>query len=402
MLKKYASFIDQGLVSGGNFLTVAICAHFLPLEEQGKFIYVFSSYIGLVLLNVSGIFQGAAVLAPSKDQAYGPALAKFQVCSALVIALLVGLIWKFAGPSLDWNISNYDAALIAIFLLFQQLTDFTRRSSYIFSDDQSALISSLLTYPIRLLALYLVMPRSVDIVLIILIASSCIPTAMALREANQSNLENSKWTKLVLEHLSYSKLFIAGSLLSWLWAYAPVFILGMLQGKAAAALLASIRGISSMANIFIEQLETKAAADWSRQFHLEGIQSVKNAISRINKIAFAFWSIVMCIIVFFHEAIVTIILGNQYLPYARVLVIAWIGYGTFYIARIYGIQHRTFGDNRIEFIAGVFGLLSAGIGSYLLIPHFEVEGAAWVYALIALTMLCIQVIVPKRSKEHYE
>jgi O-antigen/teichoic acid export membrane protein len=401
MLKKYASFIDQTLVSGGNFLTVAICAHFLPLEEQGKFIYVFSSYIGLVLLNVSGIFQGAAVLAPSKDQTYEPALARFQVYSALLMALFVGLIWRLVGPSLGWDISAYDAGLIITFLFFQQLTDFTRRSSYIFSTDQSALLSSLLTYPARLLALYLIVPSSVDVVLIILIASSCIPTGVAIRKANQSKLILSKWTELVLEHLNYSKLFIAGSVLSWLWAYAPVFILGMLQGKAAAALLASIRGISSMANIFIEQLETKAVADWSRQFHREGTKSVQSSIDRLNKIAFVFWALVMGIIYSFHESIVAIILGDQYLPYASVLMIAWIGYGAFYVARIYGIQHRTFGDNRIEFIAGIFGLLSAAIGSYLLIPLFQVEGAAWVYALIAITMLCIQVVVPKKSVEHY-
>lgn len=395
MLKRYYSFLDQILVSGGNFLTIALCAHFLPLDEQGKFIYVFSSYIGLVLLNVSGIFQGAAVRAPLRDSAYISVLAKLQIYSAFLMAALVGIVWFFVGPYLGWTLTFYDSVLIIAYLFLQQLTDFTRRSSYIFSDPKYALLSSLLTYPLRLLVLFLVVPQTIDGVLLILIVSCVVSAGMAIKEFNRYKMNFSKWREQAMEHLNYSKLFIAGSFLSWFWAYAPVFILGMLQGKAAAALLASIRGISSIANIFIEQLETKAAADWSRQYHKEGADSVKKSISKINKLALGFWLLVMLIVLIFNESIVRVILGSQYLPYSNILIIAWVGYGVFYVTRIHGITHRTFGNNRIEFIAGISGLLAAVLGSYWLIPQFQVEGAAWVYVFIAIMMLSVQVLASK-------
>lgn len=398
MLKKYYSFFDQGLVSGGNFLTVALCAHFLPLEEQGKFIYVFTSYIGLVLLNVSGIFQGAAVRAPSRDSTYLSVLARLQVYSALLISTLVGIAWLCVGPYLGWSVTPYELALIIAFLFLQQLSDFTRRSAYIFSSAESAFHSSLWTYPIRWLILFLVAPKTIDGVLIIMIASCVVSAGMAMRASINSRVDFSWWQEQALEHLNYSKLFIAGSVLSWFWAYTPVFILGMLQGKAAAALLASIRGISSMANIFIEQLETKAAADWSRQYHSEGAASVRQSISQINKLALVFWVFVMLIIVVFNQSIVSLILGSQYSPYSNILIVAWVGYGAFYVTRIHGITHRTFGDNKIEFIAGASGLLAAALGSYWLIPQFKVEGAAWVYVLIAIIMLCVQVLVSKKAE----
>lgn len=398
MLKKYYSFYDQVLVSGGNFLTVALCAHFLPLEEQGKFIYVFTSYIGLVLINVSGIFQGAAVRAPSRDSTYLTVLARLQVYLALLMSILVGIVFLWVGPFLDWSLNPYELALIISFLFFQQLSDFTRRSSYIFSSAKSAFLSSLWTYPVRLLILFLATPKTMDSVLIILIISCLVSAGMAIRQFNNSKVDLLRWREQTLEHLNYSKLLIAGSVLSWFWGYTPIFILGMLQGKAAAALLASIRAISSIANIFIEQLETKATADWSRKYHSEGAASVKQSISQINKLALVFWLFVMVIIAVFNQSIVGLILGSQYAPYSNILIVAWTGYGAFYVTRIHGITHRTFGDNKIEFIAGAFGLLAAALGSYLLIPQLKVEGAAWVYVLIAIIMLLVQVLVSKRAE----
>jgi hypothetical protein len=49
-----SSLADQVLVSGGNFLTIAICAHALPFAEQGKFTYIFASYIAVLWLNITG------------------------------------------------------------------------------------------------------------------------------------------------------------------------------------------------------------------------------------------------------------------------------------------------------------------------------------------------------------
>jgi hypothetical protein len=53
-IRKLSSPADQVLVSGGNFLTIAICAHALPLAEQGKFTYIVASYIVVLLLNIAG------------------------------------------------------------------------------------------------------------------------------------------------------------------------------------------------------------------------------------------------------------------------------------------------------------------------------------------------------------
>ena len=96
-MRNLSSLVNQVLVSGGNFLTIAICAHELPLSEQGKFTYVFASYMALLLLNAAGIFQGAAVRAPAQERdSYQISLARLQLLQAFLLSLLVCAAWVTA------------------------------------------------------------------------------------------------------------------------------------------------------------------------------------------------------------------------------------------------------------------------------------------------------------------
>ena len=287
--------------------------------------------------------------------------------------------------------------LIITFLLFQQLADFKRRAAYIFSTDTDAALSSLSVYILRVLALIIFRPKTLDGVLWIMVLSSIVPVAKMALSLARTHLSIDSSIKLILSHLYYSRLFILASLVSWVWTQVPVFALGFMQGKESAALLVSIRGISNVANIMMEQLETKAVADWARMYHAQGAKSMKEAIRKLNSLAFIFWVAIMLVILLFGEQIITLVLGKLYAPYSLVLSISWVAYGIFYGARIYGIQYRTLGDNRIEFIAGIAGLLAALLASWLIIPLFHVSGAASVYIFIATSILMAQVFLPKKS-----
>ena len=391
-IEKHYGLLDQMLVSGGNFLTLALCANYLPLEEQGKFIYIFSTYIGVVLLNVSGLFQGAAVRAPNQDLFYETVLARMQVLMAFLYSALLAVVWYLFGSYFGWRLTIPMVFLLACFLGIQQLADFKRRISYIFASSKEACKSSAFIYPIRIICIGFLRPDNIVSVLLILLITALIPATMTIAIAVKEKISYSSTTTKALDHLHFSWLFTVGSILNWLWSYAPIFLLGALQGKGAAALVASIRGISSVANIFAEQLETKAAADWARILHHQGENELKLKIAALNRIAFIFWLLVMLLVWFFGETIVTLLLGDAYTQHAYLLDIAWISYGAFFISRIYGIKHRTFGDNRIEFFAGMCGLLASVIGSFWLIPLYGTKGATSVYVLVAIVMYFSQVV----------
>ena len=397
-MRKFGGLADQVLVSGGNFLTIAICAHALPLAEQGKFTYVFASYMALLLLNVAGIFQAAAVRAPVQDDSYRTSLARLQLLQALLLALLICAMWLGFGNIFGWQATATEAGLLLAFLVMQQLADFDRRSAYIFSGTSRAVYSSAALYPLRIIGLLIVRPDTVSQVLLVLIVSALIPAALTIFAASQSRYDAAQsWIKAIKQHLAYSRLFIAGAPLGWLWSYIPIFLLGIMHGKEQAALLASIRGISNIANVLMEQIETKVVADWARVHHGAGTHAVKNAVSRLLKVGIVFWLSGMTIVVVFGREIVVLVLGNLYAPHWHLLVIGWAGYGVYFLARVSGIKHRTLGSNRVEFVGNLCGVLVALAAGFVMIPAFSATGAAWVYVIIAAAMLIGQMYYSKKS-----
>lgn len=397
-LRKVASLADQVLVSGGNFMTIAICAHALPLAEQGKFTYVFASYMALLLLNVAGIFQGAAVRAPVQDGSYRISLARLQLLQAVLLSMLVCAAWFEAGNLFGWQATATEAGLMFAFLIMQQLADFDRRSAYIFSGTRRAIYSSAALYPLRVVGLFIIRPETVSQVLLVLMLSALIPAIPALFTASRSkSADTPSWTGAIKEHLAYSRLFIAGAPLGWLWSYIPIFMLGIMHGKEQAALLFSIRGISNIANVLMEQLETKVVADWARVRHGDGPRVMEAAAIRLLKIGAAFWLLGLAVTVVFGREIVALVLGNLYAPHWYLLVIGWVGYGVYFLARVSGIKHRALGFNQVEFMGNIFGVMAAIMAGFLMIPAFSAAGAAWVYVIIALAMLFGQMYLVRKS-----
>lgn len=398
-MRKLGSLVDQVLVSGGNFLTIAICAHALPLSEQGKFTYVFASYMALLLLNVAGIFQGAAVRAPAQDSTYQTSLARLQLLQATLLSLLISVTWFGAGNVFGWQATATEAGLLLAYLFLQQLADFDRRSAYIFSGSKRAVYSSAALYPLRIIGLLAIRPETVNQVLLVLIVSALIPAALTISAASKSRSDAApSWHNATKAHLAYSKLFIAGAPLGWLWSYIPIFMLGTMHGKEQAAVLASIRGISNIANVLMEQLETKVVADWARVHHGPGKHAMKAAVSSFIKIGIIFWLSGMTIVVVFGREIVTLVLGSLYAPHWPLLVIGWGGYGVYFLARVSGIKNRALGANQVEYIGNICGVIAALLACFVLIPYFKATGAAWVYVIIAAAMLIGQMLALKNKK----
>ena len=119
-------FIDQALVSGGSFLTIAISAHLLSVGEQGKLGYVIVAYLAVVIINTTVMFQWASVqVAKVKDRwKYRQELGGFQLITGVLVAVLASLIVLFFGGKSGWDLTGVDILTIFVFILFQQLADF--------------------------------------------------------------------------------------------------------------------------------------------------------------------------------------------------------------------------------------------------------------------------------------
>src|ERR1039457_3109420 len=102
--------------------------------------------------------------------------------------------------------------------------------------------------------------------------------------------------------------------------------------------------------------------------HGNGLPVLEEVVSRILKIGVIIWLAGMAVLLVFGREIVNLIQGNLYAPQWNLLVIGWIGYGIYFIARIFGIKHRTLGFNQIEFTGNVFGVVVAVLAGFVMIP----------------------------------
>jgi O-antigen/teichoic acid export membrane protein len=115
------------------------------------------------------------------------------------------------------------------------------------------------------------------------------------------------------------------------------------------------------------------------------------AAQRMLKIGMTFWMLGMLAILIFGQEIVTLVLGGLYTPYWHLLVIGWLGYGMYFMARVSGVKYRALGANKVEFVGNVYAVIAALGAGFLLIPTFGALGAAWAYVIIAASMMIGQI-----------
>jgi hypothetical protein len=139
---------DQGAVSAGNFLVIALGAHFLPIAEQGKLVYAFGIYYGLVVFNIAAFFTVPLLLRGERAQwdCYRRLLLRGQLIAAAVTALGIGILLARWGGQLQWPMSRSEFLLLGGFYFLQQLADFYRRSGYVFDAVLPATVTSQLIF----------------------------------------------------------------------------------------------------------------------------------------------------------------------------------------------------------------------------------------------------------------
>ncbi len=393
--KKSPSMFDQALTSGGNFLTIAVCAHFLPMGEQGKFGYVYAFYMAVLFLNITSVFQWAAVQAPQENDKiqYLKELSVLQFLLIIFTSTLIAIFLAFFDHKIQWQISFTEAFLLFLFLFLQQFADFDRRTSYIFFSSETAFFSSLFLYPPRVLFLLAVQPKTLSGALILLCVSCCLPALRTTGCLVQGIKAISGISlKRIKEHLYASRHLILVAPFGWLWTFIPVFVLGALQGSAAVAILTAVRSLTNFANILMEQLETVVAAKLGKCAHEQGQSGLEALTKPLVGWGTAGWGVALIVFIFWGREILILIFGARYADYNSVLLILWVSYWIFFIARIYGMKYRFMKETRVELIGNICSVVCLLFISNVMIQKYAINGAAILLVLSSLTILITQII----------
>ncbi len=396
LITKCSSLWDQAITSGGNFLTIAVCAKVLPVAEQGKLGYVISIYMAALLINVSAIFQWGAAYAPRKynNISYKNNLILLQIVIALLVVFVSTLYFYFFGKGVSWEPSLVEFLLLGGYLFFHQLADFDRRSSYFFVNSQRAVLSSALLYPIRIALLLIVSPENICDALAVLFVSTLVSASFTIKFfIQQFSLLSKKSIVEIKRHLYLSRHLIFTGPLSWCWAYLPIFYLGKEKGPMLAGILLSIRSIVNIANILVEQLETVVAAKFGKVAKESGKDGVDQNAFLLLKIGSLIWIFVAFILYYHGALVIELVLNKSYSPYSDLLLISWVAYGVLFLARVYGMRFRFTRETRVELVGNAIAVLSVIVSANYLIGKYSVYGAAALFVISAITILSAQFLM---------
>lgn len=381
------SLADQVAVSGGNFLTIALGAHFLPLSEQGKLAYAFSAYMATVLLNVAALFAIAPILKyeVAVQACYPLVLLRLQALLAISTALTIPAVLHFSGARIGWIISGSEAGALALFLVIQQFADFKRRAAYTFENVAEAFRASLWTYGLRVGLLIVLRPTSILDVLAILAGGSLVSALGAAWEQFRREGADCDWDaqkSAMRMHLGRSKWSTFNAPLSWACFFLPIFVLGALESEKAAAILVSIRSVGSVANVALELLETLVPTWFAAASVLHGNLGLRDASVRVLLVGGAVWTLGLMVIWMAGGTLIEWLLGKTYVPYVAVLLVSWVGNGIHFVVRVVGLHYRTSRNALVEFVGSLGGLAGFGL-AVPLIAAYGVLGAAWAYVAVS-------------------
>lgn len=374
------SLVDQGAVSAGNFLLVALGAQFLPVQEQGKLVYGYTAYIGLVLLNIALYIAVAPVVRTglSEPGCYRPTLLRSQTIGALVSGGLVVAVFHGFESMLAWRASPTELASLFAFLFLQQLADFHRRAGYVFDRIGASMTGSLAGLVMRILAIVVVRPGDVAAYFFILAVTALPGAAWALladRHRRDDGCTAAVRHALWRSHLGLSKWNVLNAPLMWCGLHLPILLAGALHSKEAAAVLGSIRAITTFVNVALELLETLVPAWLAAKFPLGGMAAIRAAELRMLAIGGGVWLSGLLAILVGGEAILSLVLGAEYARHAPALLVVWLGNGVYFIGRVIGLHYRMARNTFMEMLGSVGGVLALLLCLPIIAAHGALGGA---------------------------
>lgn len=396
MLRRIVPYIDQLLVSGGSFLTIAICAHKLSLVEQGKLGYVFALYMATIVIQGTLIHNWASVQFPRRNnpQRYHQSLVLMGGGLALATALLLCVAMYWLAITAGWLVAFKTLALLFTYLMLQQAVDFFRKAAYYAHQQEMAMWISAMMYPLRIVLLLLTAVSSIDDVLIISMATCVLPLIWFVRmPRTEQRYPLNKLMRIGLRHLKGSTQLGVMAVLTWTWNYIPVFFLGALHGTAAVALLVSLRSLSNLFNVVLEVLETSFASKFAKAYATA--EGWKELVKKEYLHGLGLWLVGLLFLLVLHESIVPIALGENFIQYDYLIVLFWVSQGFTFLFRIEGVKLRTMGMPELITLGNFCALIFVAASGWLVIARYGVNGATFLYILAPLVVYFAQLIAFK-------
>jgi O-antigen/teichoic acid export membrane protein len=403
-IQKLTLFLDQGLVSGVNFLMGIMLTRFLGISNYGLFA------LGWILVLVMSSIQQAVIIAPmyklfpEKKQIseYLRGLLGIQIYFSL-FAVLISFIAIKVGVlfNASWDIPGIGFLLPAIVGLYC-LHDFLRRRNFTLNLSESTLKMDMITYGLQIPMVYALHHfelLSLTTVLWVWFILLILGILVALRP---KDISFGKYgiSQIIVEHWAYSKHLFWTAILQWCSGNFFILVAGASLGTSAVGIIRIAQNIVGVLHVLFLALENLIPIQAAKVYFSQKWQGLllffKQVMFRFGLISL----LLLGIIAFFRKELIEFLYGVEYIQYAHILLQFTVLYILVFTGTILRFFIRTIAVNKIIFQAYILTSVCSLLTASPLIDKYGIQGVVIGFFMTQLLMLIYYTIKILRYANH--
>lgn len=394
------AFIDQGVVSAGNFVAGVLMARIFGAYQLGWFA------LAWIIVEFMASLQFAAILQPmlnigAKEEKevrtrYYSATAVQQAVVCAVSALLIWSAVRLAAPLLEPGVERLAIPLSLTAITFQAHNFFRR---YLFVRDKAtlALGNDALRVGLQLTAL-LMLPYlwsaydSVTGIWIIMVACG----VSSIRGAfvfGRFEWRAATFSDVLRRHWAFSKWLLPSAVMFWMTSQAFVLMSGAELGAAATGALKAAISIAGVTSLLLQALDSFAPMQAARALHEGGPRQLIRYMIRLSCLTATLLFAMLAVLMVDTEALVRLLYGSGYegLGY----VVRWLCpiIVAYSLSVLLGIWAAAIECTRMIFVSYAIATAFTVVAAYPMTRYLGMEGVL-LGSLVVEVVKVVALLVP--------
>ena len=363
-------------VSLSSFLVVGLTSYFLSLADVGVLGYVLSITVLAAGLHYASYFQVATLYAQKTRNKRKMFFSLFMIHLLLTLCIAATVFFIYVLFDFGDYAHSVDLLVLLLFVVFQQVLDFSRRSMYLFSMTLHVLMVSLVVHFIRVLSLYFYAPENLnDVVLVLMLTSMVGAISFFLIPIERCSLR--KTYKRMRFFINESGYLILNLPVTFGLNRGPLFLLGQLVSIESAGFYMLVRNITNAANVVLEMVVNYFSPRIAGVF-VNNESDYKKYILMVLKNALYLWGVGFLFLYMFGLELSEIVSGGKLTGVRSELLLMWVFNALLFLVSIQQIDLRNKKRTRIIPIANFSALCVLVLSSAL----FKVDVAGMIVSMI--------------------
>jgi O-antigen/teichoic acid export membrane protein len=398
-LHKYSNWnwalLDQGMVSGVNFLVGILLVRYLGLEQYGVFVLVW-----MMVQFILGI-QNALIISPMMsiapkipiEERSGYYTTTFVLQGVLVLFVIVtGAIYLFFLSKYKpvWLPQEAIWPMLScfIFVLFQ---DYIRRNLFSNMDGRHAFYFDIVAYGGQLSLIFFVVKAypSFETALLVIAVSMFASIAVGFRWMKLSAMPDGNFILVTKRHWNTSKWLLGSTILQWLSGNYFLIVAAALLGPAIVGAIRAAQNLLGLTHILFQGLENVVPHEASLCYHERGPLALRRYLTKVSLLLLVGTGLIATVAAIFAEPLLRLVYGN--IDQSSVTAMMWYVPIYVLVAAVLPLRAglRSLEQTRAIFVAYVVGAIFSIMTANFFIAHYAVNGvmAGILFVQIIMTLI---------------